>query len=178
MIFTAYSKQLRLIARRWLGVTLMTSAVCVTAPAWAELPASQHYGSIEYLTGGFGIDESTAIKNAMPDYPLALMFSASDGTRSAYVSKVQVVVRDQHDATVLNVESQGPFLLARLLPGSYHVHVTYRNQTQSRPVTVTDGKSARLGFEWVREHDTPAAEKTATTDPQAKVTPGGIPGLD
>src|SRR5690554_4332307 len=151
MVFTEYSKQLRLIARRWLGVTLMASAACVTAPAWAELPTSQHYGSVEYLTGGFGIDESTAIKNAMPDYPLALMFSASDGARSAYVSKVQVVVRDQYDATVLNVESQGPFLLARLQPGTYQVHATYRNQTQSRPVTVVDNKNTRMVFEWARE---------------------------
>lgn len=187
MIFTEYSKQLIPVTRRWLGVALMANVLWVAAPAWAELPATQQYGSVEYLTGGFGIDESTAIKKIMPEYPLAFMFTAGDGQRSAYISQVQVVVRDQHDATVLNVESQGPFLLARIVPGTYHVHATYKNQTQSRPVTVTDDKSTRVVFEWPREEDSEAVDKITSTpdsqpasssDSQTEFTPGSIPGLD
>lgn len=187
MTFTEYSKQLIPVTRRWIGAALMANVMWVAGPAWAELPATQHYGSIEYLTGGFGIDESTAIKNVMPDYPLAFMFTAGDGQRSAYISQVQVVVRDQHDATILNVESDGPFLLARLSPGTYHVHVTYKNQTQSRPVTVTDDKSTRMVFEWSREEDPETLEKTTSTpdsqpasppDSNTEFTPGSIPGLN
>lgn len=188
MIFTEYSKRLMPATRRWLGVTLAVSALGMAGPAWAELPAIQNYGSVDYLTGGFGIDESTAIKKAIPDYPLALLFSASDGARSAYVSKVQVVVRDQYDATVLNVESQGPFLLAQLQPGTYQVHATYRNQTQSRPVTVVDNKNTRMVFEWAREVDASKADQTVNStsdsdavsdsDSQSEFTPGSIPGVN
>lgn len=188
MVFTEYSKRLMPSIRRWLSITLAVGAMGMTGPVWAELPAIQNYGGVDYLTGGFGIDESTAIKKAMPDFPLALLFSASDGTRSAYVSKVQVVVRDQYDATVLNVESQGPFLLARLQPGTYQVHATYRNQTQSRPVTVVDNKNTRMVFEWAREDDTSKAERSAnstsdsgaasTSDSNPEFTPGSIPGVN
>src|SRR5690554_3221132 len=90
---------------------LIVSGVWMAGSVWAQLPAPQYYGSVEYVTGGFGLDESTAMKAAMPDYPLVFTFAARNGGRSAYVSKVQVVVRDQYDATVLNVQSQGPFLL-------------------------------------------------------------------
>src|SRR5690625_3695055 len=137
---------------RHLTAVLVITA-CTSTVAWAELPPTQSYGGVEYITGGFGIDESTAMKQAMSDYPLVFTFAAGDGTRSAYVSQVQVVVRDRYDATVLNVETQGPFLLARVQPGNYQVHATYRNQTQSRQVQVTKGESTRLVFEWQRERD-------------------------
>lgn len=183
MVLAKNSTRILCRSGHWLGAVLMAGALCLAASARAELPATQYYGSVEYVTGGFGIDESTAMKAAMPDYPLTFTFAASDGNRSAYVSKVQVVIRDHYDTTILNVESQGPFLLARLAPGIYQVHVTYQNQTQSRPVTVTDAKSARMVFEWKREATDPARQGTAPTldtqpDTQREFAPGSIPGLD
>lgn len=175
-MFASYLSSIRGHAGRWaLGAALAASAACVCGPAWAQLPPVQHYGSVQYVTGGFGADESAALKAAMPNYPLALTFAASDGQRAAFVSQVRVVVRNQYDVTVLNVESQGPFLLARLEPGTYQVFATYRNQTQSRPVTLADGKSARVVFEWQRsepirpaspttsENETHAADATGTS---------------
>lgn len=173
---------------------LAAGALWVSAPVLAQqLPASQYYGGVEYVTGGFGADESAALKAAMPDYPLAFTFAASDGQRAAYVSQVRVVVRDQYDATILNVESQGPFLLARLMPGSYQIHATYRNETQSRSVTVTGDQTTRVVFEWQRaepvrqEPSTDTAAESANSskdpgdraeDPRFQFTPGSIPGLD
>lgn len=179
MIFYEYSKRSVHVAKRALGAVFMAGALCASSLAWAELPAVKNYAGTEYLTGGFGIDESTAIKNAMPDYPLAFTFTAQGGNRSAYVSQVQVVVRNDHDATVLNVESQGPFLLVRLAPGSYQVHATYKNQTQSRSVTVTDDKSTRVMFAWAREDDQPLDQNVeAAADSRFEFAPGSIPGLD
>lgn len=166
-----------------LGAALI-GMVCLGNPAWAELPSVQYYGGVEYVTGGFGIDESTAIKAAMPDYPLVFTFAATDGNRAAYVSRVQLVVRDQYDATVLNVETQGPFLLARLGPGNYQVHATYRSQTQSRQVSVVDGKSTRVTFEWQRDSGEQADQDPTSQSDALKsgntfeFAPGSIPGLD
>lgn len=168
---------------RYLGVVLI-GAACAVSSARAELPAVQQYGGVDYVTGGFGSDESAAMKAAMPDYPLVFTFAASDGSRSAYVSRVQVVVRDQYNATVLNVETQGPFLLARVGPGTYQVHATYRNQTQSRQVSVSEGKSTRLVFEWQRSMDEGAVPEPAADRPDSEsgstfeFAPGSIPGLD
>lgn len=179
MIFPRYVKRPVHRMKHTLSIVLFSSAVLTSGSVWAQLPGTQQYGNVEYVTGGFGSEESSAMKEAMSDYPLALTFSARNGGRSAYVSQVQVVVRDQYDSTVLNVESQGPFLLARLQPGSYQIHVTYRNATQSRPLTIEDRKSTRMVFEWSRPDaaaDEHATESGATAQPE--FAPGSIPGLD
>lgn len=162
-------------------------------PVLAQLPAMQQYGHVDYLTGGFGLDESTAIKEAMGDYSLAMTFASSAGGRAAYVSQVQVVIRDAYDSTVLNVESRGPFLLARLPAGTYEVFATYNNQTQSRTVAIKDGHSTRQVFEWQGAPDTSrpsSSTSTATPDQPSgssddtgkgadrQFAPGSIPGLD
>jgi|GEM_PF-2831843 len=149
----------------------------VSINAYAQLPTTQHYGSTEYLTGGFGLEESTAIKDAMPDYTLAITLASSDGQRAAYVSGVQVVIRDNNDLTYLNVESQGPFVLAQLPAGQYQVHATYRNVTQSRNITVTAEGSTRLVFDWPRETFVKQENKTEDEATKQRPEPGYIPGV-
>lgn len=39
------------------------------------LPQIQHQGSIDYVSGGVGLDESTALKQAARTWPLALRFT-------------------------------------------------------------------------------------------------------
>lgn len=174
--------------RRRLSLLALVSSITMGVSSHAQLPSAQHYSGVEYLTGGFGLEESSAIKEVMNDYPLALTFVSSGGGRSAYVSQVQVVVRDAHDATVLNVESQGPFLLARLSAGTYQVFATYLNQTQSQSVTITDGNSSRALFDWPRRDNTQKAEsvdmapdhsdRDAESASDSRFVPGTIPGVD
>ncbi|NYT61136.1 carboxypeptidase regulatory-like domain-containing protein [Alcaligenaceae bacterium] len=139
------------------GIFLKTSlaaslliAVSLGMQARAELPPVQTQGSTEYLSGGFGQEESSAIKQAMPQFSLALTFASQIDGKAAYTSDVQVVIRNDNDANVLNVASEGPFLLVRLAPGHYQVFVTHENQTQSRKVSINTSTSTRLTFEWNR----------------------------
>ena len=143
---------------------------------WAQLPPLQHYGSVEYLTGGFGLDESTALKEAMGQYPLAFTFASSADGRAAYVSGVRVVVRDRYDATVLNVASEGPYLLARLPAGQYQVFATYRHKTLSRHITLSSSGTTRVVFDWPREASPPI--EPAPDAGVRRFVPGSIPGLD
>ncbi len=160
----------------------LAGAILVAAPAifgldaqaWAQLPDVRHQGQVEYVMGGFGQDESDALKQAMADYPLAFTFASSAGGRSAYLSRVRVVIRDRDDVTVLNVESLGPYLLVRLPAGRYQVFATYQNRTQSRSVAVAQTGTARVVFDWPRQ--APAAQ---APDPDApRFRPGSIPGID
>jgi len=118
------------------------------APAYADLPPEQRQGSVQYVSGGIGFDESTAFKAAMSRYPLALTFASRAGEKAAYVSDVQVVIRDRQDNNVLNVTSEGPYFLARLPDGQYRLFVTYDNKTLSRTVDVHGSKTTRALFEW------------------------------
>lgn len=128
----------------------LLAAACISAPAYAQLPPPQMYGSTEYVSGGFGLEESTAFKQAMSQYPLALTFASQVDGKAAYTGDVQVVIRDDNDVTVLNVTSTGPFLLAKLASGKYQVFATYESQTQSRSVTIEANGSTRLTFQWDR----------------------------
>lgn len=130
--------------------TSVLIVACLGLPAHAQLPPLQTQGSTEYLSGGFGQDESNAIKQAMPQFSLALTFASQIDGKAAYAGDVQVVIRNNNDANVLNVASEGPFLLVRLAPGQYQVFATYENQTQSRKITIGATGSNRLTFEWNR----------------------------
>lgn len=74
------------------------------------------YQGISYACTGVGESKEDPKWNS---YPLKLMFTA--GTR-AYVSEVDVTIRDSAGSTVLQVNCDAPWLLARLKPGTYSVN--------------------------------------------------------
>jgi hypothetical protein len=127
---------------------MLLAGVLAGAQAYAALPPLQHQGSVEYVSGGIGSDESASFKEAATQFPLALTFASNVDGNAAYVAEVQVVIRDSHDASVLNAASQGPYFLVRLPAGDYKVFATYKGQTQSRSVQVHDQGTARAVFEW------------------------------
>ncbi|TAL91415.1 MAG: carboxypeptidase regulatory-like domain-containing protein [Candidimonas sp.] len=126
---------------------LLIAALAYTQ-AHAELPPLQHQGSTDYVSGGVGLDESTAFKAAMAQFPLALTFASNRDGHSDYVADVQVVVRDSQNNNILNATSEGPYFLARLPAGKYDVFATYKGQTQSRKADIGSTGTVRLIFEW------------------------------
>ena len=74
------------------------------------------YQGISYACTGVGESKDDP---KWSSYPLKLMFTA--GTR-AYVSEVDVTIRDSAGSTVLQVNCDAPWLLARLKPGTYSVN--------------------------------------------------------
>lgn len=117
-------------------------------PAWAALPALQHQGGIEYVSGGIGIDESTSFKESMGKFPLSMTFDQDMQGKGDYVADVKVAVTDAHGKPVLDTTAQGPYLLAKLPDGRYQVKATYLQQTQTRDVTIAGKGSKHLVFSW------------------------------
>ena len=143
----ASKSTLPLISRLMLAAVFLLGMLAY-GQARAELPPLQHLGSVDYVSGGIGIDESTAFKAAMSQFPLALTFASNRDGTAAYVSDVQVVIRDSHDTEVLNVASEGPYFLARLPAGKYKIFATYNGNTQSRTAEIGNSGTVRLMFEW------------------------------
>jgi len=135
-----------------LGAAVLLVAGALFTLAHAQLPPAQTYQGVEYVSGGFGSDAAEAFKSAQSRYPLALTFAAvdEDGGARPYVAEVRVVVKKEGAGTVLEVPSAGPYLLARLEPGSYEVEATYMGETQTRKVTVGENGSAREVITWKR----------------------------
>lgn len=130
-----------------IGLLAMLCGVAASAAA-GGLPEEQHSGSSSFVTGGIGLDESTAFKSAMKDWPLSMLFAQKQGARAEYVADVQLAVTDRKGNTAFETVSQGPFVLAKLQPGSYQVAATLDNKTLHQTVEIKPGKPARIVFLW------------------------------
>ncbi|WP_454690640.1 carboxypeptidase-like regulatory domain-containing protein [Achromobacter aloeverae] len=118
------------------------------ASAHAALPATQTQGSVEYVTGGIGLDESQSLKAAEKSYPLSLLFARKLDGKNDYTADVKVVITDAKGGTVLDATSGGPYMLVKLPPGEYKVSATLDGTEQTRKVSVKGNGSAHAGFEW------------------------------
>ena len=119
----------------------------MTAASHADdgtLPAERTEGSVTFVSGGIGKDESEAMKRAASRYSLMIEMSSSGGPRAEYVSGVKIDIRDQRGTTVLSTTSDGPFLLANLPPGQYSIDATWNGKSQQRKVAVAAGAHPRV----------------------------------
>ena len=98
--------------------TVLCAALLSATGAHAQHPALKKAGDVQYVCGGIGIDESTAMRAAMKDYPLSLLFATQSGD---YLAKIQVVIEGEKGAQVGQFEAQGPVCLVRLDAGRYTV---------------------------------------------------------
>lgn len=150
-----------------LAAAVATVALGGTAGAWAQssgtvggtttdmtsagnenggnMPQMQHQGDVVYVSGGVGSDESMALKRAAQHWPLALRFT---GPGADYLADVQVRIVGPNNADMLHVYSRGPYMLVRLPPGHYTVHAQYKDDDQTREVTVGKAPGARADFHW------------------------------
>lgn len=120
----------------------------VLSTAQAAMPPVKHQGSVEYVSGGIGIDESESMKAAAKDYPLALTFAAQRDGKADYVASVGVLIKDAQGKEVLKATAEGPYMLVKLPAGAYKISATYEGKTQEREVTVQGASTARPVFEW------------------------------
>ncbi len=100
----------------------------------APMPAERSDGALRYQCGGIGSDESTAMRAAMKNYPLSLLFARADG---AYEANIDVRITPQGGSgQAMNFKAGGPVCLLKLPAGSYQVHVQGAGQSHDRNVKV------------------------------------------
>jgi hypothetical protein len=125
---------------------------CAAAPWMAQaqsvdataMPAMKVQGSARFACGGIGSDESTAMRAAMKDHPLSLLFARADG---AYLAEVAVTIKDANGATALAMRASGPVCLIDLPTGRYTIEAATEGMTKSQSVTVGSGpKTADFRF--------------------------------
>lgn len=130
------------------SLSLGLGAAALSPLAHAALPAVQQQQGIEYVTGGIGHDESDSMKAAMSTYPLALTFSTLEDGKAAYTADVSVNIQGASHQNVFSAESDGPYMLVRLKPGTYYVSAVRNGKTMTRKVEVPAHGTARVVLEW------------------------------
>lgn len=130
--------------------TCLAMAMPVLAASTPEshLPGVHAVGDVTYLSGGVGQGEADAIKHVAKYYPLELEFLHKAKPRDEYLANVKIRIKDAHDKMVLDVTSDGPFLLAKMPAGQYTVSAEYRGKIHWRRVHVTASDHRRVIFEW------------------------------
>jgi hypothetical protein len=127
--------------------------LAIGALATEELPPLQTYGGVSYVSGGVGLDESTAVKAAAKDFTLSLLFVQTK--RGEYLADVKVSIRDKEGALVLEAVSDGPMLLARLPAGLYKISAEHEGTALVKTVRVDSKRVTQAAFVWQ-----PAAKAT------------------
>ncbi len=127
------------------GAALLCAVIAAAHADDGALPPERTQGSVTFISGGIGSDESEAMKRAATRYSLSIEL-ASTGPRAEYVSDVKIDIRDQRGNTVLSTTSEGPFLLANLSPGQYTVDATRNGSSQQRKVVIGGKAHARVTF--------------------------------
>lgn len=122
----------------------MIQATPVLGGEVGELPEVQVHDEITFVTGGFGQEESCAMKAAARNYDLMLTFAERDGS---YVADVNVQIIDSRGRTVLQTVS-GPLLLVNLPAGKYRIAADYDGATRWRTVSVGGSHHDRLTLTW------------------------------
>ncbi len=132
-----------------IGRTLIAAAIALPSLAMAQesaLPLAKTQGSVTYVTGGIGLDESTALRQEQKNYPLSLLFT--EGKRGAYVANVHVTVKGAGGKVLVDSASSGPIMLVRLPPGEYRVSAELRGEAKQASVKVPETGTARYAFNW------------------------------
>jgi hypothetical protein len=101
----------------------------------AGMPAMRGEGNARYVCGGIGSDESTAMRAAMKDHPLSLLFARPDG---AYLANVDVDIKGP-TGSALRLRANGPVCLIDLPPGKYTVDASTEGMSKSQSVTLGGG---------------------------------------
>ena len=134
------------------AIGLMICSLLMVPMAFATLssalPPEQTQGGVTYVSGGIGQEEAQAFEAAAAQYPLALEFAIKHAPRAEYTANVHVVVTDTQGARVLDADSNGPFLLAKVPAGRYTVTAERHQQTLTRTVQVADHKPTHVMFLW------------------------------
>jgi hypothetical protein len=127
---------------------LLAAALALAGASAFALPDVHSAGNVEYMSGGIGSDESTAMLEQSHQWPLTLQFAAQTSGHADWMADVDVSVTDAQGRSVLHATSDGPLMLVRLAPGNYTVRASANGKVIERHVRVAAGHPAKAVFVW------------------------------
>lgn len=128
---------------------LLGAAAMLDAQAQpGQLPPEHQAGAVSYVSGGVGEDQAHRFEAAFKRYPLVVrLFEGSGTSRAAFTAQARVTISDARGRQLLDTESDGPYLLARLPAGDYRIGASLGGRhLPAHRVRVTDGGHAATTF--------------------------------
>jgi len=133
------------------GAILPKTAAPEAAPAQApSAPAAPEEpevaSGVPYISGGIGASGREEMQELKSKFNLRLLFAIQGS--GEYLADVKVRIDDASGPTLLTAVSQGPWFYASLAPGRYRLTVDNAGQSQTREVTVREGRATEQSFYW------------------------------
>jgi len=136
-----------------LGGTAAFLGVVSSAHAFSNPPMQ----GVEYMCGGAGRDEAEFMEMVSPRWAATIEFGVSDGKgaqQAGFPAKASIQIRQKYTGqAIMDVQTQAPYMLARLAPGAYDVNVTLGGLTLTQSLVVIAGAPARASFLWPSNFD-------------------------
>ena len=130
--------------RAFLAATLLLACPPVFS---AGLVPVQVNDEVSYVSGGIGLDESTAIKQMRADYPLTMVFAETTSYgRNQYLAAVQVEIY-RGSELVFETLTEGPYLLVQLPAGNYRVMAIHNGVPRVQAISV-GSRPKQVGWTW------------------------------
>lgn len=150
---------------------LFSGKVSGTLPSiW---PGTQKVNDITYMSGGIGKTESSLMKAFANDYPLEVVFIRKLGDREEYLADVRVKITDSHNNDLLDIQTDGPYLLVDMPIGEYMMTAEYEGVVKQQPFRLVDDKHQKLVFWWpIVEPFIPDALQSDSLQPEDYQTDG------
>jgi hypothetical protein len=129
-------------------LAVLAWSCCSSALASTDdmLPETHMQGDISYITGGIGQGESSAMRSASANYALEVVCVQKARPRDEFLADVKVQILDQQGKVMLEVVTDGPYLLANLPRGRYTVTAASRGKTMQHKVSIDSGKHRKVVF--------------------------------
>jgi hypothetical protein len=124
----------------------LQAAEPVDASAVQLEPQTQN--GITYLSGGIGLDESTAMKQIHGGYNLRMTFAT--GPEDQYLPVDNVSIQKANGQSVLTLNDVGPYLYVRLPADQYTVVSSANGQEKRQTVAVNDSGAKTVVFHWAQ----------------------------
>jgi hypothetical protein len=150
------SRLRRPLAALVFGGTAAFLGVFTSAHAFSNPPIQVAQG-IEYMCGGAARDEAAFMEMVSPRWAATIALGVSDGKgaqQAGFPARADVQIRQRYTGqVVMDVQTQSPYMLARLNPGAYDVNVTLGGLTLTQSLVVIAGVPARASFTWPSNFD-------------------------
>lgn len=131
-----------------LAAVLLGSVLLAPAARAQDGEIVHTVGNVSYVSGGVGTDSLDRLRSLAKDFNLKLVFALKSGE---FVSSVKTTIADAKGRSLLDVTSEGPWLLAKLPAGSYQISATFAGKAVTRKIALDATKLKTLDFRWASE---------------------------
>lgn len=119
------------------------------------LPHKAAPDQVCFVSGGISGDEVSQFKSRAKEYLFEIVFvqkaDAEDNNRiEEYLAEVQLKINDSKGDAVVDITTEGPFFLADLPLGKYHISAEHDGVIKTNAVRIVAKKHKRIVFLWDR----------------------------